>query len=190
MKKNIRACMLLMASLFVFSSYTFKTKEDSKEKGVERNAIKLVKIGLANDVEFALAVADGGKLQVQLAELALKKGNSQHVKKFAEAVLSEHSKANTELRKLAAQKSISIPVALSNKNQRKYNELSKKKEKVFDEAYAEAMVKDHMDIVEAFKEEAANGKDAELKKWAKEKIPVLEHHLAMSRNLEKSVKNN
>lgn len=182
--------MLLLASLLIVSSFAFKKRKADGKEGVKVNVIKSVKIAVADDVEFALAVADGGKLQVQLAELALKKGNSQHVKKFAEAVLSEHSKANTELRKLAAQKSISIPIALSNKNQRRYNELSKKKEKVFDEAYAEAMVKDHTDIVQAFKEEAANGKDAELKKWAKEKIPVLEHHLTMSRNLEKSVKNN
>ena len=190
MKKNIPVYVLLIASLSIVSSFALKKTKDDRKEGVATNAIKLVKMGPTDDAEFALAVADGGKLQVQLAELALKKGNSQHVKKFAEAVLSEHSKANTELRKLAAQKSISIPPALSNKNQRKYNELSKKKEKVFDEAYAEAMVKDHTDIVQAFKEEAANGKDAEVKKWAKERIPILEHHLTMSRNLEKSVKNN
>ena len=102
-------------------------------------------------------------------------------------MVDDHSKANSELATLAAQKQISIPPTLSEKKQTKYDDLSKIKGSEFDKAYAKFMVEDHKEDIEAFKKEAEKGIDAELKAWAAEKVPTLEHHLMMAEAAEKAV---
>jgi len=49
------------------------------------------------------------------------------------------------------------------------------------------MVKDHKDVVEMFKKAQENSKDPELKAWASEKLPTLEHHLSMAERMKESV---
>lgn len=137
----------------------------------------------AADEEFVKKAADGGLLEVKAAELAVKNATSADVKAFAEAMLRDHSKANTELQATAKQKNIETPTALSSKSQEKLRDLSLKTGAAFDDAYARAMVRDHEETVKLFKNEANSGKDADLKRWAAEKLPTLEHHLTMAKEL-------
>ena len=186
--------IMLLAVSVLFLTSCEKTSQDqsadSKEKAEESNEDKFVDSKIEDDTEFAVAIADGGMLEVQLAELALKNASSTDVRKFAEVMLTDHSKTNSELKDLAAKKNISIPGTLSDKCQKNYNDLAEKKGKSFDEAYSKAMVDAHKETIEKFKKEADNGNDPDLKKWAEEKIPTLEHHLSMAQDIETSVKKN
>ena len=65
----------------------------------------------------------------------------------------------------------------------KLKDLQSKKGAEFDGAYAEAMVRDHKETVALFERAAAEAKDADLKKWAESKLPVLRHHLTMAQDL-------
>jgi putative membrane protein len=119
-------------------------------------------------------------LEVQLGQLAVSKASSPSVKKFGQSMIDDHSKANEELKSLAAQKNITLPAALSDKNQKKYDELSGKTGPEFDKAYSKFMVDDHKEDIDEFKKEAEKGDDPDLKSWAAGKISVLEHHLMMA----------
>lgn len=132
------------------------------------------------DAEFAVEAADGGMLEVQLGKMAVEKGLSRHVKDLGAMMVKDHSQANEELKMAAKEKNITLPDALSEKCQKKVADLSEKKGDDFDKAYADLMVSDHKDDIDAFKKEAEKGNDAQLSAWAKEKLPVLEHHLEMA----------
>lgn len=54
----------------------------------------------------------------------------------------------------------------------------------FDKAYANNQVKAHEDTVALFKKEAASSDNAELKAFAQQTLPTLEHHLDMAKKLQ------
>lgn len=174
MKKYILpvvACILLAAC---------GNADDSKKAANADNKEKFDSTNLQDDTKFAVAAADGGMLEVELGKLAQTNASSPVVKNFGQMMVDDHSKAGEELKTLAASKSITLPQVLSDKNQKDYSDLSKKKGEDFDKAYSSFMVKDHKEDIEEFKKEAQNGKDADIRAWASGKVPTLEHHLAMA----------
>jgi len=191
--KKITLTSLVVASLLTFSACNSnpnnsEENKDSKEVAEESNEQKLDDTKLEDDAEFATAAADGGLMEVKLGELAQTNGTSAGVKKFAQSMVTDHSKANDELKALAQQKNITLPVTLSDDKQKKYDELSKKKGAEFDEAYASFMVDDHKEDVSEFEEAAKDAKDPDVKAWAAGKVPVLKHHLEMAQALKDAKK--
>lgn len=141
------------------------------------------------DTKFVKAAADAGLMEVKLGELAQANGTSQEVKNLGSMMVTDHTKANNELKALAAKKNIALPEAMSAKAQKHYEMLAKKQGADFDKAYSKCMVKDHKKVICMFKKEAKKGDDAELKQWASNTVPTLEHHKQMSEETCKAVKN-
>ena len=186
--KNIKTLSLLFAAVFfALVSCGTKNNDDSKEIAEEQNEEKFEETDLEDDTEFAVNAADGGMLEVQLAQLALTKGSSPKVKEFAQTMIDDHSKANEELKTLAQSKNITLPTTLSEENQEHYNDIAEKSGAEFDQAYCDFMVKDHKDDLDKFKKAADKAEDPDLKSWAAGKVPVLEHHLSMAEGMAKAV---
>jgi putative membrane protein len=172
--------LILFLACFALASCSSKPKDD-KEVAEDQNEKKLDSTKIEDDTEFAVEAADGGMLEVELGKLAQANGSSEKVKMFGEMMVTDHSKANDELKALAAQKNISLPGALSDKSRKSYEDIAAKKGKDFDDDYTDLMVKDHKKDIDEFKKEAEKGKDPDLKSWAAGKISVLEHHLEMAK---------
>ena len=128
-------------------------------------------------------------MEVELAKLALTKSQSPEVKKLAQMMVTDHTAANNELKKLAGTKNISVPAVISTDKQDKLNDFIKKSGNDFDKDYTSYMVSDHKDDISLFKKEAEKGKDPEIKAWAAGKLSTLEHHLQMAQTTEDLVKN-
>jgi putative membrane protein len=192
---NKRINTILLGMLFLslgamMPSCSPKKADDSKEMAKDSNESKFLNTGLKDDTDFAIEAADGGLLEVKLGELAQSNASLDVVKKFGKTMIEDHRKANGELRVLASKKNITIPLSLSEKNQKRYDDLSKKTGKDFDQAYTDFMVDDHQDDVDAFKDEAEKGNDADVKSWAAGKVGTLEHHLQMAKEAKEACKNN
>lgn len=191
MKKIMFNAAVFAAAMFLATSCTPKAEnEDSKEVAEEQNEAKFEDSDIEGDTEFAVKAADAGMLEVQLGELAQQKGVSKEVKDLGKMMVDDHSKANEELKALAQTKNISLPTSLSEKCQKKYNELAEKSGKDFDDAFTDHMVKDHKDDLDLFKKQAEKGDDPDLSQWAAGKVPTLEHHLDMAKTAEKIVDDN
>lgn len=163
--------LILLAVAFTFAACESKNKpEDTKEVAEDQNEAKFEDTEIEDDTQWAVAVADLGMLEVRLSKLALERSTTPAVKQFAQTMVDDHSKANDELTALAGQKNISLPTALSDKSQKKYNDLLEKTGKDFEDAYTDCMVKDHKDAVDKFKKQAEKGEDGELKSWAAGKV--------------------
>jgi putative membrane protein len=188
MKKHIWNTLLIAILLTSFSCGN--KKDDSKEVAEDQNEEKFDDSKIEKDTEFAVAAADGGMLEVQLGELAQTNGASAGVKEFGKTMADEHGKANAELKALAASKNITLPGALSDKCQKKYNDLVEKKGADFDKDYIDLMVSDHKDDIDKFEKEADKGNDADVKTWASGKLPTLRHHLEMAQQTQDALKNN
>jgi putative membrane protein len=139
------------------------------------------------DSNFAIKAAAGGLAEVKMGQLAQEKGTNDAVKAFGQRMVDDHSKAGDKLKEVASQEGVSLPTDVSKGDQREYDRLSKLSGKDFDQAYAQAMVKDHVNDIAEFKKEATSGGDPGLKQFAADTLPTLQDHLKQAREMAKTV---
>jgi putative membrane protein len=141
----------------------------------------------ASDLAFAKEAATGGMAEVELGTLAKEKAASPDVKQFGDRMVTDHSKANDELKQWAQQKNVTLPTDLDAKQKATKDRLSKLSGEEFDKAYMQLMVTDHTKDVSDFKHHSTTGKDADLKAWAGKTLPTLEEHLKMAKEKKAAV---
>src|SRR5438876_8321902 len=118
------------------------------------------------DQAFVMNAAKGGMAEVELGKLAAEKASRDEVKKFAQRMADDHSKANDELKTLAQGKGITLPSAVDAKDKATQDRFAKLSGAAFDRAYMQHMLADHRKDVAAFKTESTSGKDPDVKAWA------------------------
>lgn len=138
------------------------------------------------DSTFAVEAANGGMAEVQLGELAQTKGTDPKVKEFGKMMVTDHTKANNELKTIATAKNITLPAAPDEKMKKAAEEISAKSGSDFDKAYIKQMVKDHEKTVKLFEDGQKNVKDSELKSFIDKTLPVLRSHLDHIKSLDKA----
>ena len=189
MKKLILAATLFTTVSFIACNSSSST--DSTTAAKDDNAQKMDSNTINNDIKgdtkFAVTAANGGMTEVMVSKLALAKSTNPDVTMFAQMMVTDHSKANDELKALAAQKNITLPATINDDSQKKYDKLSGESGKEFDKDYSDAMQDDHKSTVDLFKKEANDGNDSAIKAWATATIPTLEHHLEMADSLKARV---
>ena len=140
-----------------------------------------------DDADFARAAASGGMMEVELGKIAQERASNPQVKEFGRRMQTDHSKANDELKKIAAKKGIKLPSQLEGKQKSTVDKLSKLKGEEFDRAYMAIMVDDHKEDIEKFQRQAEKGEDPDLRKFAKEQLPILKKHLELAEQTRKQV---
>lgn len=136
----------------------------------------------AADQQFMMKAAQGGMAEVELGNLAKEHASSQAVKDFGRHMVDDHSKANDELKSLAARKNVTLPGSIDAKDQATKDRLSKMNGAAFDKAYMRDMVMDHKKDVAEFQKEANSGMDPDVKNWASKTLPTLQQHLQMAQS--------
>lgn len=172
MKRTFLVLLLVAAfSSFVISAYAQDQK--SVPKG---------------DMKFVMEAASGGLLEVELGNYVAQTGSSPDVKSFAQRMVTDHSKANQELMKLAEDKQIKLPKEMNKKHMRTYQRLKGMKGADLDKAYMKEMVKDHKDDIKAYSNEAKKGRDPDIKAFAANTLPILQEHLKLAQDVQKKMK--
>lgn len=174
MKKTILLALLVASGLTMQSCGSSENK-DSTERAEQAN--EELKTSDDDDAEFAVKAASGGMMEVELGRMAQEKSQNQAVKDFGAMMVKDHSKANEELKALAASKNIILPATLGEDHQKHVDELAKLSGKEFDKKYVSMMVDDHKEDVDDFKEAAVSAKDPEIKAFAEKTVPTLQEHL-------------
>ena len=140
------------------------------------------------DQSFMMKAAQGGQAEVELGNLAQSNAKSDAVKQFGQRMVTDHSKANDELKNIAVQKNVTLPTSLDAKDQATKDKLSGMKGAAFDRAYMADMVKDHKTDIAAFEREARSGKDSDVKAWAEKTLPTLREHLRLAEKTDSEVR--
>lgn len=133
-----------------------------------------------SDRTFVMKAAQGGLAEVEAGKLAQRKAQDEAVKRFAQHMVDDHSKANEELASLARSKNVDVPSALDRQHKARMERLEKLSGPAFDREYMKLMVNDHGKTVADFEKHSKGGKDGELKQWAGSKLPALREHLKMA----------
>jgi putative membrane protein len=140
------------------------------------------------DKQFIEKAAQGGMAEVEFGQMAKEKGSSDAVKRFGQRMVDDHTKANDQLKQLAANKGVDVPATLDAKDEATKMKLSKLSGEAFDRAYMKDMVTDHTKDVSEFKHESQSANDPAVKNFASETLPTLEDHLKSAKNVDSGLK--
>ncbi len=141
-----------------------------------------------SDREFMLKAAQGGMTEVELGKLAQEKGSSSDVKEFGSHMVMDHSKANEELKAIAANKGVTLPSALDAKHQAAVDRLQHLSGPAFDRAYVKAMVKDHEKDAAEFRDASDSAQDPDVKNFAGNTLKMIDSHLADIKSIQSKMK--
>jgi putative membrane protein len=131
---------------------------------------------MPSPADFMHEAAESGMAEVEMGRLAAKKAQNAEVKKFGQMMVTDHSKANEELKGIATKKNIALPAdAASHKSD--MDMLNKAAGADFDRSYVDMMVDEHMKDVEAFQKQAEGSTDPDVKAFAAKTLPTLKKHL-------------
>jgi len=149
-----------------------EAKKEAKNSGTNGEKGNLS----AADKKFVENAAKGGMMEVAMGKVAAKQAQSSEVKKFGSRMVSDHSKANSELKGIAKKKGLTLPAEPAAENF------------TSDANYMAMMVKDHEKDLSEFQKEARSGSDADLKAFADKTAKVVSEHLAQARQINKGLK--
>ena len=137
--------------------------------------------------KFANNAAQGGMAEVELGRLATQRAGDASVREFGARMVADHSRANSELKSIAAQKGMQLPGEISSDQKSEVEKLSKMSGAEFDKEYMSMMLKDHETDVKDFDTQSKEGNDAEIKAFAAKTLPTLQQHLQMAQQAAQKV---
>ena len=115
-------------------------------------------------------------MEVAMGRMAEQNASDSEVKKFGARMVTDHGKANSELKSIAKQKGVDLP-----------GEPAAGKWKS-DKDYMDSMVKDHEKDLADFEKEAKDGSDADVKRFAENTSQVIRKHLQMAKDIQGKLK--
>ncbi len=128
------------------------------------------------DKTFMKKAAKGGMMEVAMGQVAEQKAQREDVKSFGKRMVTDHGKANDELKSIASKKGVQLP---SKEHTARWTS---------DKAYIDMMVKDHEKDLAEFKEEANSGSDPDVKKFADDTAKVIQEHLDLAKETQGKLK--
>lgn len=137
---------------------------------------------------FVMKAAQGGMAEVAAGSMAAQRGSAADVKAFGNRMVTDHGKANDELKQLATNKGLAFPTDTDADHKAKADALAKKSGREFDKAYIDDMVEDHEKDVAEFEKMSKDATDPDLKAWATKTLPTLQDHLKMAKEAAAKVK--
>lgn len=146
---------------------------------------------IINDEQFVKMASSSNSLEIALGGQAVQKGNAESVKMFGKKMSEHHGKASSELADLAKSKGWKLPQKLERAHQEEVDKLARLNGEKFDREFAVAMLKSHQEAVALFENASGNSDlDADLKRWASEKLPTLKAHLEEAEKLVSQIAGN
>ena len=136
----------------------------------------------SKDQTFVDEASRGGKMEVELGQLAQRNASSSAVREFGARMVKDHTRLNNELGSVATSIGLTVPTNLLSGQQSEYAKLSKLSGKKFDKEYMDLMVKDHVSDLSAFQKEESSTQDPKLRAAIATAIPVIREHLNMAKS--------
>jgi putative membrane protein len=128
------------------------------------------------DRDFVLNASEANLAEIQLGTLAGSKSGTSAVNDFGDMMASEHQTALDELESIADLKNATMTRQLSSEHQQLQEKLMSMDGFAFDTAYMNSQIKDHQKAIALFQTEISNGKDQQVKEYARKYLPHIQMH--------------
>ena len=183
--KKVLILIIILTQAFIY--HACNNNKDKKNK--DRSAILANESDVDEDGKvFMKAAALSGVMEVELAKVAQKQGSTAEVKKFADMMISDHTRIYNDLKKLATDKHILLPITLEPAQTEQLNKMQALTGSSFDETYLRMVSTSHEQAIKDF-EAGATNRDKQVNKFAADNIEILKEHLKSARSAFNNVVN-
>lgn len=137
---------------------------------------------------FVTQALTTNKFEVAAGTLATMKSTNAQVKQLAAHIVTDHSAAGTDLADLAKSMELVVPTGIEAQDQTNINILGLLSGTAFDKEFVRMMVQSHEKAIPLFQQASSNTgvPAADLRRFAENKVPVLQQHLAEAKALHTS----
>jgi putative membrane protein len=136
-----------------------------------------------DDATFVRMAAIDGMTEVALGKIVAAQAKSDDVKKFAEKMVKDHTKADEQLKTAAKSAGLALPDAPDEKHQKHIDKFKNYKGTDFDTDYIKFMVDDHTKAVALFTRASKEAKNPAIKDFATQTLPVVQQHLDIAKKI-------
>jgi putative membrane protein len=137
------------------------------------------------DTKFLEKANQGNVDEIELAQLALQKANSDDVKNFAQKMIHDHNMLIENMKPFANEAGLQVPSHPSAATEAEKLKLSALSGEAFDKAYIKAMVQDHRKDLEEFRTEVKSTGYPAFKDAVSKGEQVVREHLEMINQIAK-----
>jgi len=139
---------------------------------------------MSNDDQAAMKqLASANIAEIESGKMAASKAQSPEVKKFAQQMVTDHSKMLEDLKSLAKSKGVALPDSAPLKDMAQSKLLERKSGAEFDKDYMEHMVKDHEKDAQDTQNIAAKAKDPQFKSAVQQANAKIKEHLQLAQRI-------
>jgi len=182
MKQRLLAGIAVAAMLFGGGALA-QTSNDATGTTTQAGTSAAAMPQITEASEFVKQAAAGGEYEIRSSKLALKQSKSEDVKRIAQKLIDDHTKAGKELKATVKDGGVKakIPEKLDQKHQTMMEELKKAKGTTadFDKLYLDQQLSAHQDAIALFSGYAEGGDNDKLKSFAEKTLPTLQEHQQM-----------
>lgn len=133
-----------------------------------------------DDVSFVRRATESGRKEVAAARDALPQLKRPELRRMAEILVQDHTSANAKLSKIAESKGWPLPGP-----QIPAPPPTGTASSDFDDRWTAEMIAGHERSVALYRAQAQGGEDQDLRKFARDALPTIEHHLEELKRLQK-----
>lgn len=129
------------------------------------------------DATFLRKVLEGDRLEIASAQAALDQAQRTDTKNAARMILEDHRSSSEKLQALASRKGWTLPSATSADADQAMTATSGSGS--FDDRFLADQIRMHREAISLYRAQASSGSDPDLRQFARDQLPHLEHHLEM-----------
>jgi putative membrane protein len=135
------------------------------------------------DIKFIREETADNKLETDLAQLAERKAENSEVRRFAERMVADHNRLQSDWVNMASGSGLTLYPSYGKKHRKKLDDLQKVSGKDFDRAYMTLMIQNHKDYITAFRTDGRAANSAQVRNLVSAELPTLEQHLNMAKQV-------
>ena len=143
--------------------------------------------GTEQDKQFLMMASQGDLTEITLSKLALTKTSNPQVKAYAQGMITDHDKLETNMKPFADQMGVPPAAELSAEHQQLLDQLQGLSGADFDKQYMSDMDTSHHATLDAFKSELSTTTNAPLKATVAKGEKVVAQHTMMADRLSKKL---
>jgi len=215
--KRMGILPLVCAAALVVGCNTNKTADNRDEPAAVGTAGEADRTAVHDsEKDFVGNQLADGEAEIELGRMAAQKASNPEVKRFAQMMVDDHTKAGDQLKQIASTSAIPQDAKVDDKHKDLMDKLSKLRGMDFDKEYMSAMIDDHEDAVRdlrsrvdenrslgdrvtgknpenpaAVKPESSDNRvTASVNQWAADALPTVERHLDRAKQVKDNLDHN
>jgi len=130
------------------------------------------------DATFLAKAAEADRIEIAQAQAAIDNAQRSQTKSTARMLLDDHRRSSDQLQQLASRKGWTWPSTSASVESDQARMMSTSGPG-FDDRFMADQIRAHRDAIALYRAQASSGSDPDLRRFARDQLPALEHHLEM-----------